>query len=185
MKTEKKRVLAAALWTLSVVASPSVQADVTAVRTLDISLQNGGVLSGQVADASGNARSGVPVAVIAGGKEIGRTITGDKGEFQIEGLTGGVVTVDAAGTQGNCRLWAPGTAPPAAQQGLLVVSQDPVALGQNCGSRVGCGSAVCGGGHGGGLLGLMLDHPLVTAGVIGAAIAIPLALDDDDSPATP
>jgi hypothetical protein len=24
------------------------------------------------------------------------------------------------------------------------------------------------------------DHPIITAGVIGAAIAIPIALDDDD-----
>ena len=186
MKTKSIRVLSVALWALSVVLSPYAgAAEATAVRTLDISLQTGGVLSGQVADAAGKAHGGVPVAVFAGGKEIGRSTTDEAGKFQITGLTGGVVTVASAGTQGNCRLWAPGTAPPAAQQGLLVVSPDQIACGQNCGSGVGCGSGVCGGGHGGGLLGIMLDNPLLTAGVIGAAIAIPLALADDDDDNNP
>lgn len=185
MKTKSMRVLTVALWILGAVLSPCAYGDATAIRTLDIALQTGGVLSGQVADAVGNGLAGVPVEIFAGGKEIGRSTTDKKGKFQIAGLTGGVVTVAAAGAQGNCRLWSPGTAPPAAQQGLLVVSQDQIACGQNCGSCVDCGSGVRGGGHGGGLLGIMLDHPLMTAGAIGAAIAIPLALDDDDSPASP
>ena len=37
---------------------------------------------------------------------------------------------------------------------------------------------------GGGLIGWMANHPAITVGAIGAAIAIPLAVDDDD-PATP
>ncbi len=185
MRTKSMRVLTVALWILCAVLSPCAYGDATAIRILDISLQTGGVLSGQVADAVGNGHAGVPVAVLAGGNEIGRSTTDEVGKFQIAGLRGGVVTVAAAGTQGNCRLWSPGTAPPAAQQGLLVVSQDQITCGQNCGSCVGCGSGVRGVGHGGGLLGIMLDHPLMTAGVIGAAIAIPLALDDDDSPASP
>ncbi|TWU23684.1 carboxypeptidase-like regulatory domain-containing protein [Bythopirellula polymerisocia] len=183
MKTKSIRVLSVALWALSVVLSPCASAaEATAVRTLDISLQNGGVLSGQVADAAGNGRKGVPVSVIESGKEIGRSTTDEAGKFQIAGLSGGVVTIAAADTQGNCRLWSPGTAPPASQKGVLVVSQDQVACGQDCGSCVGCGSGVCGSRHGGGLFGMMLDHPLLTAGIIGAAIAIPLALDDDDDP---
>ncbi|QEG36168.1 hypothetical protein Pr1d_34770 [Bythopirellula goksoeyrii] len=164
--------------------SPFVQAEGIPLRTLDISLQTGGVLSGKVVTAAGNVQPGLPVVVRAGGEELATTKTDPSGNFQVAGLKGGVVEVAAAGTQGNCRLWAPGTAPPAAQPGLLVVSQDQVVRGQNCGSRVGCGTGVFG-GQGGGVLGFMLDHPLVTAGVIGTAIAIPLALDDNDSPATP
>ncbi len=181
MNTKSIRVLSAVLWTISMALAPCAHANQAAVRTLDISLQSDGVLFGQVADAGGNSQVGIPVTVFAAGKILGRGTTDRAGNFQIKGLTGGVVTVEAAGTQGNCRLWAPGTAPPAAQQGLLVVAPDQVACGQNCGSCVGCGSGVCR-GHGGGLLGIMLDHPFVTAGVIGAAIAIPLALDDDDDP---
>ncbi len=75
------------------------------------------------------------------------------------------------------RLWAPNTAPPVAQQGVILVVGDDVIRGQH--------------GYSAGPFASMAqwvaDHPLITASAIGAAIAIPLALDDDDyvGPATP
>ena len=184
MKTRATRWMVVALWSVGFVMSPAVQAEGMVPRTLDVSLQAGGVLTGQVVTASGNLQQSVPVTLLSGGKEIAKTQTDKAGNFQVAGLKGGVVEVAAAGTHGTCRLWSQGTAPPAAQQGLLVVAPQDIVLGQCCGEGVGCGSGIAGGG---GLLGFVADHPLLTAGVIGAAIAIPLALDDDDDdhPATP
>jgi hypothetical protein len=65
------------------------------------------------------------------------------------------------------RLWAEQTAPPAANDGVLVVHGDDAVRGNSCNP--------CGGG----LLGV-LANPWVLAAIVAAAIAIPLALDDDD-----
>jgi hypothetical protein len=130
------------------------------------------------------------VVVQAAGQEIARTLTDSEGNFRVDGLKGGVHRVNAADQQSLYRLWAPSTAPPAAQRGLMLVSATDVVRGQcDCGTPV-CGS-VCGSsypstGGGGGIGNWIASHPLLTAGAIATAIAVPLALDDDDDPpATP
>jgi hypothetical protein len=153
----------------------------------DVQLQAGGVLVGQVLGGQGKALAESPVVLSIAGREIARVKTDRTGKFQVVGLTGGVYQVTAGGQQSVYRLWAPQTAPPAAQSGLMLVSDSDVIRGQyDCGSPV-CGSPVCGSGCGAGGVGNWIaNHPILTAGAIGAAIAIPLALDDDDDPpATP
>ncbi len=160
----------------------------------DISLQKGGVLVGQVLNAQGIGIADVSVLVSTGGKEIARVTTDRAGKFAASGIKGGVHQVTAVGQQNVYRLWAPGTAPPSSQRGLMLVPSTEVVRGQcDCGTPV-CGSA-CGnggGGYGGGVFGggggvrnWLANHPLIAAGGIAAAIAVPLALDDDESPATP
>ena len=139
----------------------------------DIALQSNGAVHGQVVDAQGVAVAMVPVSISNGGKEVARTQSDVTGKFSVKGLKGGVYQVAAAGHQGVYRMWAPKTAPPSAQQGLMVVSQDNVVRGQH--------------GHNGPFQGVMSwvsRHPVLTAAGIAAGIAIPIALDDDD-PATP
>jgi len=68
-------------------------------------------------------------------------------------------------------LWAPGTAPPSARDGLLVVSEEPVVRGQDA--------------RGFGRLRRLVQNPWVISSLVGAAIAIPIAVDahndDEDS----
>jgi hypothetical protein len=179
MKTRKFCVLALLASALMVGQLPLVAGEAAQFQAVDVALQANGVLVGQLTDSQGQPLAGVPVSVVANGQEVARCQTSSTGTFQAADLHGGVVQIVAANNARVCRLWAPGTAPPAAQQGVLMVSGN-VVRGQ-C-DAVGCGSCV--GGHGGGLLGLMLDRPVVTAGVIGAAVAIPLAVGDDDTPAS-
>ena len=203
MKIKQFREFAVALSCVGMLMAPVATAATApiAVRTAvqaprDIALHQGGKLVGQMLDAQGAAIAGATVSVTTAGKEVARVQTDLAGKFQVAGLKGGVHQVATAGQQDVYRLWAPQTAPPAAQQGLMLVSGTDIVRGQSCGTGVGCGSA-CGSGGGGRVLGggagrggignWIANHPIVTAGAIGAAIAIPLALEDDDDtpPATP
>jgi hypothetical protein len=186
MKTKGFARLVVALTCVGLSSAPFAHAENIRAHSLDIALSQGGMLSGQVVNAEGQPLAGEAVVVKSGGKEIARCQSGKDGSFRIANLKGGSVEVAAVRVAGNCRLWAPGTAPPAAQTGLLVVAEGDVVRGQHMGRNV-PGRSNRGGvrGHGGGLLGLMIDHPLVTAGAVGAAIAIPLAVSNDESPSSP
>ena len=203
MKIKQFKELAVALSCVGMLMAPVATAATApvAVRAAaeaprDVALHQGGKLVGQMLNAQGTAIAGATVSVTTAGKEVARVQTDVAGKFQVAGLKGGVHQVATAGQQDVYRLWAPQTAPPAAQQGLMLVSSTDTVRGQSCGTAVGCGST-CGSGAGGRALGgggggrggignWIANHPIVTAGAIGAAIAIPLALDDDDdAPATP
>ena len=188
MRINQFNFVVAVFSSLGMLLAPAVQAaPVSSPRA--VALQNDGVLLGQVVDAQGHAMAQVPVSVQAVGQQVVRAVTDKTGKFAVPNLKGGVYEVASVGHVDVYRLWAPHTAPPAAQHGLMLVSSNDLVRAQNCGScvscgsEVGCGSACCQGG--GGVLGWMACHPIITAGAIGAAIAIPLAVDDDDPPATP
>jgi hypothetical protein len=86
-------------------------------------------------------------------------------------LSGGVYELQTLASSDVCRVWAPRTAPPSAQDGVLLVTDDELARGQR-----GCF------GEGGALS--WLSNPWVLGGIVVAAIAIPLgvaAADDDDA----
>jgi hypothetical protein len=105
----------------------------------------------------------MPVAVIRQGQEIARTQTNAEGRFAVQGLTGGVYQVATPVGAATYRAWSPRTAPPAATQAITIVPDETIVRGQ----------------FGTGALG-WLANPWVLAGIVAAAIAIPLALDDDD-----
>ncbi len=137
----------------------------TAVR--DVALHDGGSLTGQVLDVSGTPVSGTAVAVIGQSGPVASTQTNADGRFAISGVKAGVYEVATTNGVTVCRLWAPRTAPPAAQSDALVVH----------------GNTVVRGGHGGGGVIGFLSNPWVLGGIVAAAIAIPLILDDDDDDA--
>lgn len=182
MKTNSINILVVVLWCMGIPSASLLNAETILPRSVDVALQGNGVLIGQVVNAEGQAMTGVPVVLTSRGKEVARCQTGKEGVFQVAGLKGGTFEVAAVGIEGSCRVWAPGTAPPAAQQGLLVVAAGDVVRGQHMGGPVRSGRVQ---GHGGGLLALMIDHPLVTGAAVGAAIAIPIALSNSGSPSSP
>jgi len=151
----------------------------------DIALRDGGLFVGQVVDAQGKPMAASEVSVRFGKEEIVRTKTDKNGVFAAKGLRGGEYTVVAGGGQVSYRLWAPETAPPVACKGALIVTGDAIVNGQcnTCPPGYGgaCGPA-CDTGAGGGILGFVKSHPILVASGIAAAIAIPLAIADDDDP---
>ncbi len=187
MKTNAITFLVVALWCMGLTSATPVNAENTVACSADIALVGEGLLMGQVVNTAGQPLVGAPVVLSSKGKEIARCQTDKAGIFQVMGLSGGAIEVSSVGVTGTCRLWSPGAAPPAAQQGLLIVAEGDVVRGQHMSGTVGRGRMGRGGvrGHGGGMLAMMIEHPLVTAGAVGAAIAIPIAVSNSGSPASP
>ncbi len=173
MKVQNTQKLAAAVACLAMLFSPAAaMAAQPAALTSDISLQAGGLLVGHVVDAKGLAVARSTVTILQSGKEIARTETNQTGKFAVEGLKGGVYEVAANGQRGVYRFWAPRTAPPSAQPRLMLASTGDVIRGQGTSGRN--PFQVVGE--------WVTKHPIATVGIVAAAIAIPIALDDDDDP---
>lgn len=164
-------------------AANSTASTVTAAfNVTDIALDARNGLNGQALTPQGTPLAGETVVLDDGASQI-TTATDAAGRFRIDNLRGGAYRVQVAGQTQFCRAWRAGTAPPAANDGLMVVPGAPTVLGQYCGSPVGCGTPV-----GAGFAGFReaMRNPLVVGGVIAAAIAIPVALhnSNDDEPAS-
>jgi len=133
----------------------------------DVALQSAGVLQGQVVDAQGAPQAKAQVAAVQNGKAVAVAQTDAAGRFTLASMSGGVYELQTASNTDVYRLWAPRTAPPAAQDSVLLVNDQNVVLGQ----------------HQQGALG-WLANPWVLAGIVAAAIAIPLAVANDDDDAS-
>jgi len=174
MRIETLRATAVALACTGMLIQPMAMAATPQTAPVtDIALRDGGMLVGQVMDSQGAIMAKVPVALIQNGKEIARLETDQRGKFAVKSLKGGVYQVATVGQHGVYRMWAPRTAPPAAKKGLMLVSGD-VVRGQGYGPAPS--------GPFSSITGWISQHPLMTAGIVATAIAIPLAIDDDDDP---
>lgn len=150
----------------------------SAPAVADIALADGGLFVGKVVNAQGAPLAKVAVSMQQAGQEVATTVTDEKGVFAVQGLRGGLYQVVSEGGVVSYRLWAANTAPPAANQSALIVTGDAIVNGQY-GPPAGPAH-----GHGYGVLGWMREHPLLVAAGIATAIAVPLALADDDDPAS-
>ena len=147
------------------------------IRVVDVALGANGTLRGQLLDRQGRQLPVLQIFV-TNGHQTWNTYTDEQGHFQVEGLVGSTYQVQAAGQIQIVRAWAEGTAPPQALDALLLVYDNPVVLGQNCGSPV-CGSRVRAGKS-------PLANPYILGGLVVAAIAIPVAIHNgDDGPMSP
>lgn len=127
----------------------------------DVQLDAGGVLRGQLVDPQGKPVAGATVGVWQQEKQLALTMTDGQGDFAIEGLRGGVYRLSAGKGGGMYRCWANQTSPPGAQSKALLVNGGTVVRGQ--------GPVVN-----------FLTNPWVLVGLVGAAIAIPIALANND-----
>jgi hypothetical protein len=146
-----------------------------ALAPQDVALAEGGVLTGQVVNTAGKPQAMAPVSLVTGGKEIARVTTDKQGQFRVASLKGGVYQVSTNGKTGVYRFWAPRTAPPSSLNGLNMVSGNQIVRGQMGGGPLASAGQ------------WIAEHPIITAAGIATAIAVPLALDDDDDspPASP
>ncbi len=159
---------------------------------VDVALTDGGVLYGQVVDPQGSALVKVPVLLRDRDRELARAVTDKNGYFAVRGLRGGVYQLATVGGQGMFRLWKPGSAPPASEQGALLIVQGDTVRGQceSCGEPTcGAGCDSCGGARGepacGSRLAVWLANPWVVAGIVATAVAVPVAIHNSGRPASP
>jgi hypothetical protein len=166
------RVTAAVAW-VGLVLPPSATAAQPGAQAVDVALRPGGMLVGQVVDQQGAPQPGKVVSVRYANHEVVRTTCDANGVFAARGLRGGQYLLLTDDGVSVCRLWAPDTAPPVARPAALLVAGNGVVRGQ---WTPGTGPL-----HE--WVGWMKAHPYITAGAVASAIAIPLALaDDDDDP---
>ncbi len=154
----------------------------------DVTLRDGGVLLGQVVDPQGVAQTKVPVSVRDRDREVAASVTDAHGYFAVRGLRGGVYTIMAGAGGGTFRVWQPGTAPPSAQQGALVMAERATIRGQ---CAEGCAEPTCGPtgcampcAPACGLMSWM-SNPWVVTGIVATAIAVPVAIHNSGKPASP
>jgi hypothetical protein len=121
---------------------------------VDVALSDGGVLHGQLVDLRGSSAAGVPVSVKTQNRQVVSTVTAKDGQFVVPGLRGGVYQVAAGDGQGVYRLWTAKAAPPSAQKNAIVFTQ----------------------GVFGGAPKMLLANPVVVAGVVATAVAVPVAV---------
>ncbi|MBN1908379.1 MAG: carboxypeptidase regulatory-like domain-containing protein [Pirellulales bacterium] len=172
---KKARILTAVLVSLATAglcAPPAVFATMPQeTGVVDVALMDGGVLLGQVVNTQGTAVAKTSVVLRDGERPVAMPQTGEDGYFAVKGLRPGVYHVAVGQGQGTYRVWAPGTAPPNAHRGALIVTGDEIARGQ----------------FGGGGLSALLANPWVLAGIVATAVAVPVAIHNSNhsSPASP
>lgn len=151
------------------------------VDVIDYRLQANGRLVGEVRDTAGNLLSNRRVTVFFEGNQVATTTTNDQGTFQVEGLREGVHDVVACDRTTRYRLWQDETAPPQSETvARLVCGQEqPVyqSVGPSRPARFGrLGAAFA-------------NYPIATAALLGAglgtAIAVPIAVSNNNSQASP
>ncbi|HEY1786024.1 MAG TPA: carboxypeptidase-like regulatory domain-containing protein [Pirellulales bacterium] len=113
-------------------AAPSQSSGVQGPAILDVTLNEGGTLTGQVVNAQGKPLAKTAVSVRTCGNDVAGVATDAEGNFAVAGLRGGVYEVDSAGGAGYFRLWNTGTSPPSAHKGVLIVAGEQVSRGQCC-----------------------------------------------------
>jgi carboxypeptidase family protein len=101
-----------------------------APSVLDVSLANGGILTGQVVDGQGRPLAATAVTLRGAGGQTATAATDRDGRFEFQRLGGGLYEVTAAERCGNFRLWAPGSSPPGAVHQVMLVAGEPVTRGQ-------------------------------------------------------
>ena len=159
--------------------SQSLSKDTMPAQFVDVSLADRGLLTGRVLDTARQPKPQVDVTVYSAGQAVATTQTDARGVFAVAGLRGGVHHVAIPEACVTCRLWAPGTAPPAAERFVEIIEDQSVVRGQWGPPTVTNNflkkSKV------------MATNPFVVGGVVAAAVAIPVALhnaDEDDGPSS-
>lgn len=142
----------------------------------DVALDSRGTVCGHISTADTDSPS-VPAEIVfyRDGKLICEAISDQNGSFYSPPIPSGTYEIRARTCQGSqppmrVRVWAHGTAPPAAEEQLVIpVDKQPVHRGQDDRPLI---------------IRTIFRNPWITATVIGAAIALPIALtyERDTSP---
>jgi len=183
MTFKKIQTILAAIACVGIVCPPGAVAAEPAHAAKDVKLRAGGLLVGQVVNQQGAAQAGSVVSIWQNEREVVSTTADANGIFAAQGLRGGQYQILTPEGHSFCRLWAANTAPPAASDSAVVVTGDELVRGQWAPP-----GATWGADYGGRWLDWVRSHPYITAGVVAAAIAAPLAVaaadSNDDGPSS-
>lgn len=142
-----------------------------AMKTVDVALDSQGRLQGQVLDAAGEGQAAAFVHLYgADGKPV-TSNSNDEGRFAYAGTRPGVYFLQAGNTTQVCRIWEAAAAPPSAVPSVFIVGDADATRAQmqpTLLNRVVQKTKRA------------LTNPLVVAGVIATAVAIPVAIHNDD-----
>ena len=131
----------------------------------DVELLAGGVLGGQIVDATGQPLVDQAIVVRQSGREAIIARSDEKGHFRLNGLNAGLCSIEYGENLLACRCWIPNTAPPAATQELLLTASESIERGQRPIADLLCG-------------------PVLIGLIIAAAIAIPIAVHNSQKSAS-
>lgn len=158
------------------VGSPVLAGEPVEIRTSDVALKAGGLLSGTVLNTAAQPVAGVAVSVLHDEKVVATSISNEKGDFSIKGLRNGAHIVKVGVTQQAVRLWSTNTAPPAAVENIAVVVDEEAVRGQMA-------TGLLPGGNVGGFIAANAGGLLLVGGAV--AIAVGTSLDNSAAPASP
>lgn len=150
--------------------APSQQPTANRAVTVDVALGAEGLLRGQAVNAQGRPVPLTRVSLRQNDREVATTVADRDGRFLLPGLRGGTYQLVAGQASVTYRLWQAHMAPPSATQAALVVVDGRQVLAQQ------------------GPLGYWLTNPWVVAGLVAAAVAIPVAIHNhqvDNQPSSP
>ncbi len=99
-------------------------------RADDIALKVDGKLRGQILDHQGRPSAFTKIVIVQRQQAVGHAKTDITGQFVLRGLKPGVYQIHSEVGSKSVRLWAPQTAPPAAQQAVLLVGDANTVRGQ-------------------------------------------------------
>lgn len=168
---------------VALTASPSIAmaegaapAGAVTPAAVDIALRPEGLLIGQLVSASGEPLAGKEVKLgLSDGREASAK-TNSEGGFAFRGAKG-VMVLASDKSRVVVRGWSPKTAPPSATPALLLVETEGLVRGQHY-AGTGTQAVVDKSKR-------LFANPLFVAGVIGTAVAIPVAIaNNDDDPAS-
>lgn len=159
----------------AVVAQP--QAQPAQPLAIDVALHDEGLLIGQLVGATGKPAADAKVCLTLADGRKAEAKTNADGGFAFKNVRG-VARLESDKTAILVRSWTREAAPPSAAPAVLLVEGGEVARGQRYAGPVANNTI----SHSKRLF----ANPLFVAGVIGTAVAIPVAIhnSDDDDPAS-
>ena len=97
---------------------------------IDVELNRDGLLTGRVVDARGQPIADGEVTVLGREAIVSHVKTDHEGHFRVPNMQAGMFRLVSRKVVQVCRVWSPGTAPPAAQQSALLIASSEVTAGQ-------------------------------------------------------
>ena len=129
---------------------------------VDVTLNRQHALQGQVVSAAGEPMRGMTLSILQGGQMLGQVQADGSGRFQFNLPRGGIYQVAVGDQLTSVRVWTAQAAPPGATPELILVHGD-VLRAQ------------------GGKFPYTQVNPWLVAGVVAAAVAIPVVLSNHRS----
>jgi hypothetical protein len=93
---------------------------------MDVALTQDSLLRGQLINREGIPKPGTKMTLALGGRVVAQTVTDNQGVFALEVGKGGIYMLSDGEKSVMVRAWTNAAAPPSAQKGILVVSDQNV-----------------------------------------------------------